>query len=142
MSRRLLAPLLLGAVVVAVALAGCGTLRDGASLDGTSWRLTEWSISSVNPASVTITASFKDGEIGGSAPINSYGGPYEATESGSFLVGGPISSTLMAGPEEAMRAERAYFALLDQARKYSRKGGELTLSDANGNPLLIFAATK
>ncbi len=141
MTRRLLAPLILVCALTALLLSACSAAGGSSQLDGTNWRFTEWSISSIDPASVTITANFKDGQIGGSAPINSYSGPYEATRSGSFLVG-PINSTLMGGSEEAMRAERAYFALLDQARTYSRKGSELTLSDANGNPLLIFASTK
>ena len=121
--------------------AGCAALGGGARLDGTSWTLTGWSASSLDPAGFSITAVFKEGQVGGNSGVNSYGGPYKAGSSGSFEVG-EIMSTLMAGPEPAMRAETIYHELLKQAREYVVEGDTLTLSDANGNQLLIFSAAK
>jgi inhibitor of cysteine peptidase len=108
------------------------------ALDGTVWSLEGWSISSLYPGDFEITASFKDGRISGKAAVNSYSGPYSAGPGGEFTVG-ELASTLMAGPEPAMRAERLYFELLRQARLYHMIDGRLTLLDANGNELLIFA---
>lgn len=135
MSLVLVAVLVLGAAALA-AVAGCSST--GADpLNGTKWRLSGWSISSIDPASVTITAQFAEGQISGSGGVNSYGGPYTLGPASGFKVG-EIVSTLMAGPEPAMRAESAYMALLGQARSYAVEGDTLTLFDAGGNQSLIF----
>ena len=146
--RRLALPILLLALAVPLAAAvlvaaGCGSGGGDAgsapSLEGTSWRLTGWSASSLDPADFTITAQFADGKIGGKSAVNTYGGPYEAGEDGSFSVG-DLASTMMAGPEPDMRAETIYLELLGAAKSYSAEGETLTLSDGNGNESLIYAA--
>ena len=106
-------------------------------LEGTAWRLEGWTLSSLNPADFEITASFADGRVGGKAAVNSYSGPYVVGKNG-FLSVGAIVSTKMAGPEPAMRAESAYFQLLQEAKGYRLIDGHLTLLDANGNESLIF----
>jgi heat shock protein HslJ len=120
-----------------IALSGCA--RGAGELDGTRWRLTEWTLSSLDPREFNITAEFADGQIGGHGGVNTYGGPYELGSRHAFAVG-PLVSTEMAGPEPAMRAEGAYFTLLGQARSYRVDAGRLTLFDAGGNESLIFAA--
>ncbi len=110
-------------------------------LDGTRWKLTGWTISSIDPKDVIITANFSGGRISGNSGVNSYGGSYEAKESGVFSVGA-ISMTEMAGPEPAMRAETAFFTLLGQARSFKVNGETLTLYDKNGNESLIFSAAE
>ena len=47
---------------------------------------------------------------------------------------------MMAGPEPDMRAEQTYLKLLAEAKKFTVDGKTLTLSDANGNDLLIYSA--
>ena len=136
-------------VVALAALAGCsngGTSSDdaspaaspAASLDGTEWLLTGWSVSSLDPADFAITASFAEGQISGNSGVNSYSGPYTTGPEDAFSAG-PLASTMMAGPEPAMRAETAYTTLLDQAGSYSVTDGKLTLYDQGGNGSLIFA---
>lgn len=120
-----------------VSLTACGSGQRG--LDGTSWNVTGWTLSSLDPANFTITATFTDGKISGRSAVNSYGGSYTAGSDGAFSVG-QIASTQMAGPEPAMRAEHAFMTLLQQARSYSVTGQTLTLFDENGNESLIFAA--
>jgi len=128
---------------VALVLTGCGSgggdSGSASSLEGTSWRLTGWSASSLDPGDFTITAQFADGKIGGKSAVNTYGGPYEAGEDGSFGVG-DLATTMMAGPEPDMRAETIYLQLLAEAKSYAVEGDTLTLSDANGNESLIYAA--
>ena len=129
-------------LVVAVAigaLSGCG--RGQPALDGTRWRLTEWTLSSLDARDFEITAEFADGKISGRGGVNSYGGPYTLGSRQSFKVGS-IASTEMAGPEPAMRAEGAYLTLLGQARSYKLEAGQLTLFDAAGNVSLSFEAAK
>jgi heat shock protein HslJ len=129
---------LLALLVAALGGVGCGG-EAGPSLEGTSWELTGWSISSQDPNDFTITAEFKDGRIGGTSAVNQYGGPYTTGDDGSFSVG-ELASTMMAGPEPDMQAEANYMALLAAARKYEIDGDTLTLFDAGGNESLIFTA--
>ena len=123
------------------ALAACSAGSGSDGLDGTTWQLSGWTLSSLDPAAFTITANFADGKISGRSAVNSYSGSYTTASKGAFSVG-QIASTQMAGPEPAMRAERAYLTLLQQARSYSLASRKLTLFDANGNESLIFAATR
>jgi heat shock protein HslJ len=134
--------LLSGAAILLVALslaALVGCSRGGNPLDGTQWRLSNWTLSSLSPADFTITAEFADGQISGSSGVNSYSGPCSLGPSDAFAVG-PLSSTEMAGLEPAMRAEGAYMTLLGQARSYELTEGRLTLFDEGGNESLIFEA--
>jgi heat shock protein HslJ len=132
----LLAALISAMVIVTVA--ACGTSGGGGhALDGTSWRLTGWTLDSLAPADFTITAAFAGGRISGTSAVNTYDGSYTTTSSGGFSVG-QLAATEMAGPKPAMRAEGAYLKLLAQASSYKLAGGALTLLDANGNDSLIF----
>jgi heat shock protein HslJ len=124
-------------VLSVLLLVGCA--RGQSALEGTQWRLTEWTLSSLNPRDFDITAEFADGKIGGRGGVNSYGGPYTLRSRHAFAVGPPVS-TEMAGPELAMRAEDAYLVLLGQARSYRVDAGRLTLFDADGTESLIFEA--
>lgn len=121
-----------------VVVAGCA--RGQHELDGTQWRLTEWTLSSLSAADFDITARFADGQVSGRSGVNNYGGSYRAGADKAFSVG-PLASTEMAGPEPAMRAEGAYLLLLEQARSYRLVSGRLTLLDAGGNVSLVFEAT-
>ncbi len=134
--RALLIAALLGLGCAAAFLAGCG--RSVPPLEGTSWRLTAWSVSAQDPGDLTITAAFADGRISGSSAVNQYGGPYSAGQDGSFSVG-ELASTMMAGPEPQMRAESTYIALLGAAAGYEVTADSLTLFDAGGNESLVFA---
>jgi len=120
-----------------IALVGCS--RGDSPLDGTHWKLSDWTLSSLRPADFTITAEFADGKISGSSGVNSYSGPYELGSQNGFAVG-PLAGTQMAGPESAMRAEGAYLTLLGQARSYTLAEGRLTLFDEGRNESLSFEA--
>lgn len=126
------------ALAAAGSLAGCASA--GAELEGTSWTLTGWSMSSLEPSGYGITALFADGQVGGHGGVNSYGATYE-TGSGGSLKLDEITSTLMAGPEDANRAEQGYFGLLAQVRSYKLTDGTLTLFGEGENELLIYSAT-
>ncbi len=122
-----------------IALAGCasGIGTPGGALDGTRWRLVEWTLSSLNPADFTITAQFADGKVSGNSGVNSYSGAYKTGPSDAFSVG-QIAGTEMAGPEPAMRAEGAYLTLLSQATSFEVADGRLTLYDQGRNESLRF----
>jgi len=122
-----------------VALVGCS--RGVSELDGTQWKLTEWSLSSLRPVDFNITARFADGQISGHSAVNTYGGSYTVGSHHACKVG-LLAVTQMAGPEPAMRAERAYLTLLGQAESYRLASGRLTLLGEGGNESLIFEAMK
>jgi len=124
-------------VVSLVAMVGCWSA--GSTLDGTQWKLTGWTLSSLRPSDFAISAKFDGGQISGNGGVNSYSGPYEVGPGDSFSVG-PLASTRMAGPEPAMRAESGYMTLLGQAKTYKIADGKLTLYDAGGNESLSFEA--
>ena len=133
---------LLMMAVLSVCAGGCGSGSDaaaGGSLDSTQWKLTGWTISSLNPADFSITAKFSGGQISGHSGVNTYGGTYHLGTGGTFSTG-PLACTEMAGPDAAMRAESAYFTLLAQVKTYTLTGSTLTLRDAGGNEVLIFDA--
>lgn len=131
------------AVLVAVSACALGTVAcgggdDSPGLDGTSWTLTGWSVSSLDPNDFTITASFADGVVSGTSAVNSYSGPYTAGPDDAFSTG-DIASTSMAGPEDAMRAEAAYHELLTAAASFAVVGDTLTLYDEFGAEALVFS---
>ena len=120
-----------------VALAGCAS--ESSPLEGTDWRLSEWTVSSLSPADFTITAQFAGGQISGNSGVNSYSGPCEVGPGDGFEVG-DIAGTTMAGPEPAMRAETIYLTLLREARSFVVDESRLTLYDEAGNESLLFDA--
>ena len=124
------------AVLSLLAVVSCAS--GGSSLGG-SWRLAGWTLSSLDPIPFQITARFEDGTISGSSGVNTYSGQYKSGPANSFAVR-DISSTEMAGPEAAMRAEAAYTELLSQARAYNDTGDALILYDQSGNESLRFEA--
>lgn len=134
-SKSAVATLLTAAALLA--LAGC--LPGASPLDGTRWRLVQWTISSIDPADVTITAQFARGRISGNSGVNSYSGPCKLGPRGA-LAAGPLASTEMGGPEPMMRAEGAYVTMLAQARSFKVAEGRLTLYDQGGNESLVFEA--
>jgi heat shock protein HslJ len=132
---RISLAVLLVAAAIGCVVAGCSGAN---SLDGTKWKLTGWTVSSIDPVSVNITATFDDAQISGSSGVNRYGGPVKTGRGGSFAAG-PLAATEMAGSELEMRAESAYLTLLSQARSCEVTDTTLTLHDGGGNESLIFS---
>jgi heat shock protein HslJ len=121
---------------------GCEDLGPsaGGALAGSRWRLAEWSVSSLQPSDFTITATFDDSGIVGTSAVNIYRGTYSG--SNGRLSIRDISSTEIAGPEPAMRAERIYVQLLRDARNFDRSAESLVLKGEGGNELLRFTPVK
>lgn len=127
-------------ILLAVGVAGCSGGHD--PFLGTEWKLTGWSVSSIDPASVTITVKFAENQVSGNSGVNSYSGPYTIGSGGKFSSGPFVSTKMAALDESAMRAEQMYLTLLEQAKSYKVAGRQLTLLDAGGNPSLIFERQK
>ena len=123
-----------------IALAGCPS--EAGSLDGTQWRLAEWTVSSLSPADFAITAQFADGRVSGNGGVNSYSASCDLGPGDAFAVG-QITATEMASADPSTdRAEDIFFTLLGQARSYKVSDGTLTLYDEGGNESLIFTAAR
>lgn len=124
---------------------GAADCRGSASvthvLDGTAWRLSGWTLSSLDPRDFTITATFADGKISGNSAVTAYGGPYTAGPGETFSVGN-LAATAMGGIGPDVRAEQAYLTLLGEAKSFKEGGGRLTLFDQHGNESLVFRAAK
>ena len=117
----------------------------GSQLTDTEWLLTQAAIggSLVNvPAGVVATLRLSDGEASGSGGCNRFFGSYTAadpTVDAGDLTFGPIGSTLMLCPEPSASTETAYLTLLGTVASYAIDNGILTLSDAGGNAVLVYA---
>jgi heat shock protein HslJ len=83
-------------------------------------------------STTTLTASFsEDGKIAGNGGVNTFNGDY-TTEGARGISIGPLATTMMAGPEDAMAQESAYLAALQSAKTYALSGDRLTLSAEGG----------
>ncbi|MFM9958706.1 MAG: META domain-containing protein [Phycisphaerales bacterium] len=98
----------------------------------------DWNLTSLNGRDVSALAGLggkrpsisiePDGRVGGFAGVNRVGGQLDVA---SLAVGGfktgPMFSTKMAGPPEAMRLEDEYVSALNNVRSFSIKDGMLSL---------------
>lgn len=85
------------------------------------------------------TVELDDGHLGGHGSVNRYRGSYEVVDEN--LVVGPVMSTMMAGPEEAMRQERRWFDVLaSQLHIVRTGGGTVVLVDERGSTTELTAA--
>lgn len=106
------------------------------TLEGTSWTLAR---GVANPAGVTITARFAGGSLSGQGGVNRYRADYELD--GDRLRLGPTAGTMMAGPPDAMEAERAFLTLLGAVAGWRiADDGTLELTDGDGTAILWFDA--
>ena len=84
-----------------------------------------------------VTMQFDEGKVAGKAPVNRYFGTAAVGE--GSLTFGPLATTQMAGPPEAMTAETGYMKALAGVTQWQVAGEVLSLSDAQGT-LLQFGA--
>ncbi len=114
------------------------------SLEGPTWELLSYDDGNTTMVSViagtTVTATFENGSVGGSAGCNTYGGEY--TADGSALTVGTIFRTEMycLEPAGVMDQEDRYLDLLGSAAGYRIEGDRLTITDSAGNAVLVFRA--
>ncbi len=89
-----------------------------------------------------VTAEFgADGQMGGSGGCNRYFASY--TIDGGNLTIGQAGSTMMAcEPVEVMEQEAHFLAALGAAAAWQIEGDTLTISDADGAPVITFQASE
>jgi heat shock protein HslJ len=137
----------MAALLVACALAACtspqrvelesaGTMT--ASLAGSRWVLQRLG-SDLVPAAPLVTLDFSaDARIQGSDGCNRYTGSV-AVDAGTIRFGSDLAGTMMACPGEIDARSRAYHTALRDAARYRVDDGRLSLLDAGGRALAVFA---
>jgi heat shock protein HslJ len=123
--------------LVVLAVAACGGGTDAAStkddtkaLEGKTWQATtiDGLESVLEAKEFAVTAKFAAGQMSGSGTINRYNATY-ATGPGNTIEISATMSTKMAGPEDAMAQEQAYFAAIQRAATYEVTNDSLILFD-------------
>jgi heat shock protein HslJ len=118
-------------------LAACSA--GGDPLDGSSWKLSEYAGKPALPET-NVTIEFTDGQAGGAAGCNSYGGAYEVN--GEQVVFRDVVSTLMlcTAPEGVMEQEAEFLGSLNEVERFEVSGGQLQLIRADGEALVFVPA--
>ena len=134
---------LVAAILVALValLSGCGgedNAPDAPTMLEGSWKLETLNGAASDPA-VPSTLSMDDGAATGNAGLNTFNGSYDAPSNG-VLTFGPLASTQMAGPDNAMQQEQAFLKALDDTKKFTTEDGALVLMDDGGAKLAVLAA--
>jgi heat shock protein HslJ len=103
-------------------------------LDGSSWLLQAYRKSTPLEGS-TLTASFENGEISGSAGCNHYSGRYQVK--GNKITISEVASTLMACPEPEglMEQESMFLNYLSDAQTFTLADGRLMIFQSQGEAL-------
>jgi heat shock protein HslJ len=131
---------LVAAILVALValLAGCGgednAVNAPTMVEG-SWKLETLNGAAADPA-VPTTLSMTDGKATGNAGINQFNGSYSAPSDG-VLTFGPLASTQMAGPDNAMKQEQAFLTVLADTKKFTTDNGALVLMDDSETKLAV-----
>jgi heat shock protein HslJ len=108
-----------------------------ADLENIEWRLLE-------SAADNVTLSFSGDNVSGQGPCNRYFGTVTAGDAVSELTIGPLASTQMMCPGEAMQQEKDYLDALSSVIRFSFNTTRLTLTAQQGDKFkhLIFAAVE
>jgi heat shock protein HslJ len=84
---------------------------------------------------ITAVFSSVDGQVTGSAGCNNYFTSYDASDTGSITIGGPIGVTMMACETDIMEQEAAYLGALETVSDWTlTEEGRLELSYSSGQP--------
>jgi heat shock protein HslJ len=89
-------------------------------------------------AGTQITADFNNGALSGNGGCNAYSGAYTAVDGAITVMPLAVTMMLCVEPEGVAEQEAAYLAALQAAARYTLDGGQLTLADAAGAPLVVF----
>jgi heat shock protein HslJ len=142
---RMLLPLITGLCIAAVLIAGCTMPTIPSELSATTWKLAYYSdgqggwFAAINGTNVTATFGL-DGTLSGNAGCNPYSSQYSVNgNSISITVPGVSVATCS---ESVMKQEQTYLSRLPLATTWKITDSTLMLSDASGNSLISYSATK
>ena len=141
MSYKRMALVVSLALLLAVALGGCGTLR---SLFGRPAEVgdSEWILQSLNGKPLVedsnITLSFDKGRAGGYAGCNWYGWNYRPSGPTPQVPEVTITVRLCSEPAGVMEQEQEYVEALRQMKAFEVQGDRLLVKDAEDEAILVF----
>jgi heat shock protein HslJ len=102
-----------------------------------------WTLETLNgspaDAAVASTLSMNNGQATGNAGVNTFNGSYDAPSDG-VLTFGPLATTMMAGPDNAMQQEQAFLKALADTKKFTTEDGALVLMDDGEAKLAVLKA--
>lgn len=127
-------------ILVAVGLVLVGGLTSpGGGLAGSAWRLTQINGRAPLAGGEPISLSFdNDQRAGGGSGCNSYGGEYKAA--GQSLTISSVFSTMRACADNDLNTQEGEFLrALESVASFERSADQLTLRDASGTAVLVFA---
>ncbi len=108
-------------------------------LTGTQWRLVSFGPRGSEAPTVgdqAVTLEFgADGQAGGSAGCNSYGGDYRV-EGGSLVMGEIIRTLMACADERVNEQENRYLAALQSAGPFEISGDQLVIQYGDGQDVL------
>ena len=120
-------------VVLLLVLAACSPDDEPVSspeVEGPTWQLVDGAVEGDDidpPASHPITIRFEDGQVGGTASCNSYGGEYQID--GNVVTLGQLANTEMGcAPPETMSAESLFLRGLGKVRLVEIEDSILSLT--------------
>jgi len=126
------------ASMIMILLGGCSLNLSNIAdpLQGTSWTLKSYSGKDLIPGS-EMSATFKDGNISGTASCNRYFASYQ-TKGETLIIEG-LGWTEMAclDPEGIMAQESEIMRMLGAAVSYTIQGERLVIQDAEGEQLIF-----
>ncbi len=119
---------LLSLMIAFVLTAACSAQEN--SFKGKEYKMND----AANQAEITLGFDAKESRFFGRV-VNNYFGKYEMD--GTTIKFGPAASTMMAGPENLMKAESQYLMTLPKVNSFVLEGQKLTLKTADGKELVF-----
>lgn len=120
-------PFALAAGIFALAACGDNTPNPDA-LRGANF------VSAQPGTNITLSFAADEMRVNGRV-VNLYNGTY--TVDGAKISFGPLASTMMMGPMDAMQTEQDYFQFMETVDSYDLKNGRLTLKNPNGKEIVF-----
>jgi heat shock protein HslJ len=134
MKTRVLVLLVLAGLLLPLAACSGASSAPADPLDGTAWVLVFIRKSTPIP-DTTVTATFEDGQVHGSAGCNTYSGSYQATDSTITVGAIAITEMFCMEPEGVMDQETMYVQFLQDVQTIRFVDEQLQLSRADREAL-------
>ncbi len=120
---------IIAAVCSVLALGACGNdTPNPEKLKGANF------VSAQPGANITLSFAADEMRVNGQV-VNLYNGTY--TVDGAKISFGPLASTMMMGPMNAMQTEQDYFQFMETVDSYDLKNGRLTLKNPSGKEIVF-----
>ncbi len=119
---------LLSCIFALILTAACSAQEN--SFKGKEYKMND----AVNKAEITLGFDKTENRFFGKV-VNNYFGQYEID--GNTIKFGPAGATMMAGPENLMKAESQYLMTLPNVNAFVLEGQKLTLKTSDGKELIF-----